>query len=372
MRICLFTPTFLPLVGGTEVVTDALARQFLGKGHHIVVLAHGRPTSLDVPYPVVRYSKPAMHRWFPERIGRHLAALHAREHFDIVAANYGTPTGYAAVRFGRRYGVPVVVVSHGGDLYQSSMRRRHKHLWTRVERAYRQADGLVAISPYTETLIRQINPDPGLLALIPNGVDADDLNQPARRPEDHSDPRPFCLALGNLGPMKGFDDAIEAFARVREQVAPMILLVVGSGKLDERLRDRAKALDVERDVLFLGKRTGDDKRWLLQNCRFGVTPSIEEGHPIVGLEFLAVGKPLICSTNAAFDGMYDHEVNALRVEARQPGQLADAIVRMHGMDLESMGTVSRQRAGAYGWSSVADRYLALFEEAITRRKTRVG
>ena len=206
------------------------------------------------------------------------------------------------------------------------------------------------------------------MELIPNGIDADDVNRPAQQPGDYDDARPFCLALGNLGPMKGFDDAIEAFARIRGRIQPTILLIVGTGKLDAELRQKATDLHVSDDVLFLGARTGGDKRWLLQNCRFGVAPSIEEGHPIVGLEFLAVGKPLICSTNPAFDGMYEDQVNALRVEARQPEQLADAMLRMDTMDLGAMGAISRQRARSYEWPAIADRYLSFFDKVIAQHK----
>ena len=364
MRVCLFTPTFLPLIGGAEVVLDALAGQFHAKGHHVVVLAHGEPAALDVPYAVHWYRKPPMHRFFPERIGRHLAALNRRERFDLIATIYGVPNGYAAVQVGRRAGVPVVIGSQGGDLYRSSMRRRHPHLWKRLIRAYREADGLIAISPYMEELIREINPNPRCLELIPNGIDLAVVRRPAPRPADFADERPFCLCLGNLGPMKGFDDAIEAFGAVRQQMDPTILLIVGSGKLESVLREQVRARELDRHVLFLGTRTGDDKHWLLQNCRFGIVPSLEEGHPIVGLEFLAVGKPVICSTNAAFDGMYEHDVNALRVPAQQPQQLAEAIVQMDGADLEAMGRVSRERAGRYEWSKIADRYLEFFTQLI--------
>ena len=364
MKLCIFTPTFLPLLGGAEVALDNIARQFVAKGHHPVVLAHGQPVDLDVPYPVHWYAKPFCHRWFPERIGRHLRALHERERFDLIWTIYGHPTGYAAVRQRRHTNVPVVIGSQGGDLYRSSMRRRHRHLWKRIERAYRQADGLIAISSYMETLIREINPDPRLIELIPNGLDADDLNQPAERPADYHDTLPFCLSLGNLGPMKGFDDAIEAFAGIRDKVSPLILLVVGKGKLEAQLRQKAVDLGVTDDVLFLGQRTGNDKRWLLQNCRFGVIPSLEEGHPLVGLEFLAVGKPVICSTNPAFDCMFDHGVNCLRVEAGQPARLAEALCEMTGLDLDEMGRTSRQRARQFEWHNVADRYLAFFERVI--------
>ena len=35
MRICLYTETALPMVGGQELVIDALARQFLARGHEV-------------------------------------------------------------------------------------------------------------------------------------------------------------------------------------------------------------------------------------------------------------------------------------------------------------------------------------------------
>ena len=370
MRLCLFTPTFLPRVGGTEVVIDALARQFAARGHRTVVMAKSdtprQPAALDVPYRVRWYRKPVCHRLFPERLGRQLRQVFLEEQFDLVLAFYGQPTGYTAVRFGQLTGVPVVMVCQGGDLYKASKHRRRPHLWRRIVYAYNHADSIVAISPYTSTLIREIVPQPQALESIPNGIDVDSFHHPAARPADFRDPRPFCLCLGNLGPMKGFDDAIRAFARVRKQVAPMAMVVVGSGRLERYLRDLVRLHRLDRDILFLGRRTGDDKRWLLQNCRFGLMPSIEEGHPIVGLELLSVGKPVICTTNPAFDDMYD-ELNAIRVPPRSPEALAEAMIQIGAMDHAWMGKISRDRAQRYAWSKIADRYLAMFDRLLTSR-----
>ena len=38
MRICLYTETALPTIGGQELAVDALARQFRAYGHEVVVL----------------------------------------------------------------------------------------------------------------------------------------------------------------------------------------------------------------------------------------------------------------------------------------------------------------------------------------------
>ena len=135
MRLCLFTPTFLPRIGGTEVVIDALAREFHASGNHVTVLAKRdkrlNGVQLDVPYHVRWFDQPISHRLFPERIERHLRAAHERERFDVIVAYYGQPTGYTAVRFGEKTGVPVVLISQGGDLYRSSKHRNRPHLWKR-------------------------------------------------------------------------------------------------------------------------------------------------------------------------------------------------------------------------------------------------
>jgi glycosyltransferase involved in cell wall biosynthesis len=367
MRLCFFTPNFLPAVGGTEVVTDALARQWHALGHEVTVLAPAPEHALDLPYRVAWYRRPTLPRLFPERIGAALRTLHHQLRFDVLVANYGAPTGYAAIKLGQQTRTPAVVISHGGDLYLSSGDRQRPHLWKRTVWAYQHADALVAISPYIETLIRQIHANPRLLVRIPNGIDVAGFDRPAPRPADFADTRPFALCLGNLGPMKGFDDAIAAFAAVRQQMADTVLVVVGSGKLDGPLRQQAGELKLGDRIHFMGQRTGDDKRWFLQNAAFGLMPSIEEGHPVVGLEFLACGRPIVCSTNAAFDGMYDDGVNAYRVPAQDRAALAQAMAKMQRADRVAMGAQSRRRADAYDWPVIARRYLDLFEQLLPVR-----
>ena len=366
MRICLFTPNFLPSVGGTELAVDAMARGFHRRGEHVVVLAQGRPASLEVPYPVEWYARPPWPRAFPERVGATLARLHQRERFDLFVTKYAHPTGYAALRLGRRVGVPTVVISQGGDLYRSSRDRQRPHLWKRTLHTYRNADGLVAISPYVEQLIREINPQPRLLESIPNGVDVEAINEPAARPADFALERPFCMCLGNLGPMKGFDDAIRGYAQAREQLGPMAMVIVGDGPLESALGQRAQELKLDRDVVFAGRRVGNDKRWFLQNCQFGVAPSLEEGHALVGLEFLAAGKALLCTTNASFDGTCQHAVNGMRIEPGDVGAIGEALIGLAKADLEAMGAASRRIAQQFEWSRVVDRYLAFFRSVLAR------
>lgn len=367
MRICLFTSTFLPQIGGTENVTDNLAREFQKAGHEPLVLAQGAPAKLDVPYEVRWFKKPWGVKRKPERTAAALVAAHAERNFDVVCVNYANPTGFGAVKFGAKVNLPVVLVSHGGDLYRSTRDRDRPAIWRRTEAAYREADAIVAISPYLEQLIREITPDHPCMEVIPNGIHVAEFTEPADRPADFTDDQPFLLALGNLGPMKGFDDAITAFAAVRDRLGDRLLVIVGEGELGTTLQRMARDLGVADHVRFAGRRVGDDKRWFLRECDFGLMPSIEEGHPIVGLEFLAVGKPLVCTTNEAFDGMYDDGVNAERVPPKRPDLLGEAMVKLaqaSAEDRAAMRDECTHRSANYSWDATAARYLALFERAI--------
>src|SRR5579871_73096 len=81
MRICMYTETALPKMGGQEMVVDALARQYVKLGHDVVVLAP-YPRKLKardetLPYRVARHPIfvstrhfVSWYRWFLNRLHR--------------------------------------------------------------------------------------------------------------------------------------------------------------------------------------------------------------------------------------------------------------------------------------------------------------
>ena len=126
MRICLYTDTALPKMGGQEMVVDALARQFLGLGHQPVVFAP-TPRKLSIrgesyPYEVVRHLRffstqyfISLYRWF-------LLSHYRRAPFDVLHCHGIYPPSYLAALLGKRLPVPIVVTSHGGDVYEHNVR----------------------------------------------------------------------------------------------------------------------------------------------------------------------------------------------------------------------------------------------------------
>src|ERR1041385_403422 len=116
MRICLFTPTFLPSVGGAERMADAIVRGLIDRGHRVSVLgpAAAGPTP-PLPYPVLQFRRPPALNLWPEMLCLAVRRAYRLHPFDVMLAFYGYPTGYAGSLLKRRLSYGLVVSARGGD-----------------------------------------------------------------------------------------------------------------------------------------------------------------------------------------------------------------------------------------------------------------
>jgi len=105
---------------------------------------------------------------------------------------------------------------------------------------------------------------------------------------------------------KGYQDLLEVVPGVSARRPDARFVWAGEGSLEGELRARARALDVEHAVCFLGRRA--DVPDLLAAADLFVLPSRFEGLPLVALEAMAAGLPVIgtrvCGTSeVVLDGV---------------------------------------------------------------------
>jgi len=113
-------------MGGQEIVVDALARQFCALGHHPVVLAPV-PRKLSIrgesyPYEVVRHPRFYSTYYFVPWYRRFLAQQYRRQAFDVLHCHGIYPPAYLSALMKDEIRVPIVVTSHGGDVYEQNVR----------------------------------------------------------------------------------------------------------------------------------------------------------------------------------------------------------------------------------------------------------
>ena len=364
MRICLFTPTFLPLVGGAERDADVIARGLLERGHEVTVLA--RQTELgepELPYPVVRYRRPPAQHLFTRLLSRPLAALHRRWPFEVILCFYGYPTGYAAALVKKKLGVALVVSPRGADLYPEYHDLRKPRVPRLIAEGYRRADRIVSISHWLTQRLREVAGE-GLppIDLVYNGIDfaTFDAEIETSRSQPPTLPvrRPFVLHLARVEPVKRQELAVEGVYRLREEFERRGLqyAIVGDGAAMPRVRELVSRYGLDSTVKLLGTRTGIEKAWLLDNAEFMVSTSREEGLGNVVLEAMAAGLPMLGSDIGPHRELIAELGWGLLFRSGDADDLATQMKRMLETDRGPwQQTASRQR-GRFSLQSMVDGY----------------
>ena len=135
------------------------------------------------------------------------------------------------------------------------------------------------------------------------------------------------LSVSNFYPYKVHADLVEAASLVAAAVPEVLFLLVGrdAGTL-EHCRNMARERSVDRNIRFLGSRS--DVPDLLRGSDLFVHPSHEEGFSNAILEAMAGGKAVVaCDVGGNPEAVLVGE-SGLLAPVRNPGALADAMVRL--------------------------------------------
>ncbi|MED3650511.1 glycosyltransferase [Heyndrickxia sporothermodurans] len=99
------------------------------------------------------------------------------------------------------------------------------------------------------------------------------------------------ITIGRLGPEKDHAKLIDAFSVIASANKNARLYIVGDGALRDVLKEKVKKLQLQDKIIFTGQI--DNPYTLLNLCDCFVLSSNQEGQPMVLLEALVLGKPVI-------------------------------------------------------------------------------
>jgi glycosyltransferase involved in cell wall biosynthesis len=139
---------------------------------------------------------------------------------------------------------------------------------------------------------------------------------------------PVLLVLARLEPQKGHRVVLDAMPEILREFPRARLILAGEGILRPALEEQVARLGLTGSVRFVGQRS-DVADWLAL-ADLTVLPSFYEGLPLVAIESLAAGKPVVAS---AVDGTPEVVVDGVTGLTVPPGDaraLARAICRLLG------------------------------------------
>jgi len=137
---------------------------------------------------------------------------------------------------------------------------------------------------------------------------------------------PVLLVAGRLEPQKGHCVLLEALPLIRQEFPRVCTVFAGEGSLEQQLRQQARLLGLEDCVRFVGFQSNMQDWFSLADIK--VLPSFFEGLPLVAVESLATGTPLVATAVDGTPEIVIHEKTGLTVPPGDSRGLAQAICRL--------------------------------------------
>jgi glycosyltransferase involved in cell wall biosynthesis len=162
---------------------------------------------------------------------------------------------------------------------------------------------------------------------------------------------------------------VAALAKLVEFDSRCVAAIVGSGPLEEPLRDRIDCLGLSRHVRLLGDTVATD---VMPAFDCFCLPSRYEGLPYVLLEALAAGLPIVARRVGGVATCVEHGQNGFIVESDSPDDLATVLHRLATDQnrCRELSARSFSKAACLTADRMIDETMAVYERAAVARAGR--
>lgn len=258
-------------------------------------------------------------------------------------------------------GVPLVAVAQGSDVHQYlSMPARRRA----IMRLCGQARGIVTRSKDLRQRLITAGADEGRVHAVYNGVHQDIFHPAPRTPVQESlglrlGPQDrLLLFVGNFLPVKGIELLLQAAALVHQERGNLSLALIGSGPLEQELRQQAAALGIGDRLIFVGRQPPEVVARWMQASHAVCLSSLNEGVPNVVLEAVSSGRPMVTTDVGGIAEIVEPLMSRrFLVSSRAPEAYARAL--FDALDHPPDEQVLHQQALQYSWGNCARAYLDL-------------
>lgn len=265
----------------------------------------------------------------------------------IVHCHFGNVGRIAAMilRLGR-WQTRLVTTFHGYDVSKQAYQPLSRYYAPLIERG----DLMLTVNSIWAERLKAAGADPARvhvhhMGINPNTIEGIGIARP--------DPAKvqFCM-VGRMVPKKGHDVALRALAMLRRRRPELAIsfVLVGEGPLLESLKAKAKADDLEDMAVFRGALGHESSLSAIGAADVFVLPSRTaadgdmEGIPVVLMEAMALGKPVISTRHSGIPELIEDGVSGLLADENDPAGIAAAMERLvdDAQLRHRLGTSARQ------------------------------
>ena len=380
-KILMFNHEFPPIGGGGGWVSYYLGKHYAAAGHDVHLITsqfrdcvrREEIAGIHVHRVSALRKNPnacAVHEMLTYSVSSSIYGLRFAKKFkpDIVQVFFGIPAGGGAFLLQKFKNVPYVVFLGGRDVPRPNpdppyyrwlyilLKPIIRKIWDNAAAVVACSDGLRDLARTTDTNLK--------IDVIPDGLDLASFASLQRK----VNPKTVrCLAIGRLIPRKGFQFLIRALPQILDKVSHNFEIeIIGDGPYREELIGLVENLGVASYVHFTGTVPYSELPQKYREADIFILPSLAEGMPLVVLEAMGTGLPIIASRVQGIDELVAEDVNGALFDAGDVDGLADCLVQLinAGEKRIEMGKASTEKVIPYDWKNIADTYLALYEDIL--------
>ena len=375
LRVAYFAGTMRPGHDGVTRVLYRLIDALNETGIRSIFFSPIIPPALEQPVPMYevpsvrfplykdyRFAIPG-HRHFEER----LAAFDP----DVIHINSPCPLGHAAVRYGRRTGIPVVATYH---THFPSYAKYYKikaletFSWNYLRNLYNDCDRVYVPSEPVRRELRAHGFE--TTEFLPHGVDTGMFNAAYRSEEWRQahgcGGKTVLLFAGRLVWEKDLRTLAEAYRIITARRGDALFVLVGDGPVRGELEAMMPG------ALFLGQLGAPGLAAAYASSDVFVFPSTTETFGNVTLEAMASGIPPVCAREGGASGFVKSGATGLLAEPRDGEDLAAKITFMLDRpdERKKMAASALSFALEQSWERIFDRLFAGYVDIASAGRSR--
>lgn len=229
--------------------------------------------------------------------------------------------------------VPIVETMHGFDFLRVDQagripwRARLMLLQDRMTLS--RVARVIVISDHAREVMLRLRYPADKLVVIHNAVsvpkDLEGVRDRGRnlRSSEGLDTLPLIGTVGRMVPVKSQKTLLEAVRRLKDTGLQVNAVFIGDGPLRADLEEAAGLLGIEAQVHFLGIRA-DALEWIAAMDVFCL-PSLCEGIPLVLLEAMTVGTPIVASAAGGIPEIVENGFSGQLIAPGDPESLTQAV-----------------------------------------------
>ena len=396
LHICLITsgrPSEV-FYGGEEKFTISLRNWLLNQGHNVTVVGRKLfgvtvtgsydtlhvetgiepvpPRVLRLPYPMYILCMLITSLFITLQV----MSINRKSRISIIHAQDTGYGGLSAIMSAKILRVPVIISSHGvrhvilskalnGISGRLSLLFEH---WLDLITTKR-ADLMIAVSASVEEYFARLGVEKGKITTIPIGIEISKFKvseevREALREELGIQNDVVIGFVGRFSVEKNPFTLLEAFAEASRHADKMVLIFVGTGPVEGKLRMLSYDRGINDKIIFTGIRY--DINRLLSAFDIFILPSYTEGCPTAMLEAMASGKAIIASDIPSIREIVRNGKEAILVNPYDAEELKRATLLLYNNPSLriKLSRKARERAELYDVDRVYGQILNVYENLI--------